>query len=171
MRGWFILALFCYTWYGNAQYIPQGWNYGLGAVANIGEQQQFGFSPRVEYAPTCYTSYLLAYDYYFSLTNPQKEGVHELSFGVNTILFNFEPTYITVGLGYMVNTSTAFEEMQKEALLFFTSGAINHGLQMKLRALIRISLPMHFFMELNVKSLGRYYDTVAIGLLYDFDLN
>jgi|GEM_PF-4403708 len=145
MRGWFILALFCSTWYGNAQYIPQGWNYGLGAVGTIGGQQQFGFSPRVEYAPTCYTS--------------------------NTILFNFDPTYITVGLGYMVNTSTAFEAMQKEALLFFTTGAINHGLQMKLRALIRMSLPMHFFIELNVKSLGRYYDAVAIGLLYDFDLN
>ena len=156
-----------------AQYIPQGVNYGIAAIGSGREEPLIGFSPRVEYAPTCYTSYMATYGYQFSLTENAltSSGFHEFSFSVNTILFNLEPVYITVGGGYMFNTSPAFDEKDTEAILFFKTGTINHGLELKLRALIRVKLPIHIFAEINIRSLGRLYDNIGVGVLYDFDLD
>ncbi len=154
-----------------AQYIPQGVNYGIAATGSFREETLLGFSPRVEYAPTCYTSYMATYGYLFPIADSTVDGIHEFSFSVNTILFNFEPTYITVGAGYMFNTSSTFDEKDNEAILFFKTGDINHGLELKLRALIRLKLPLHVFAEMNIRSLGREYDTIGVGILYDFDLD
>ncbi len=155
----------------HAQYIPDGFNFGAAITSTYQDEQLVGFSPRLEYAPTCYTSYMGTYSYQFSLTDSTIEGFHEFSYSVNTILFNFEPTYITIGGGYMFNTSSTFDEKDNDAILFFKTGDVNHGLELKLRALIRIDLPIHIFAEVNFRSLGRLYDTVGIGALYDFDLD
>ena len=171
MRGLLPLIFVLSSWAMQAQYIPQGWNYGVGLSTTLKDGYSLGLGPQVEYASTCYTSYIASYNYLFPVSEEGLPEYHEFSFGIHTILFNFNPAYITVGAGYMFNTASDFDEKDKEAILFFKTGSLNHGLLLKLRTLVQVSLPFHIFIEFNAKSLGRQYDTVGFGLLYDFDLD
>ena len=95
-------------------------------------------------------------------------GFNEVAFGVNIILFNWFPTTVTAGIGYIGNDSKIFEDIEKEAYFYFRSGSFNHGAQIKLRGIHEFSESIHLFAELNIKSLGRRYDTVGVGFVYDF---
>jgi len=154
----------------NAQYDPSAFNYGIIGAKSFGAASEIGVGARIEYASNCYTTFLGEYNRFFSLESEEDGGAYnELALGVNLILFNWYPTTITAGIGYAGNDSPNFKDVEKEAFLAFRTGSFNHGAQIKLRALHQISIPVHIFAELNIKSLGRRYDTFFIGFSYDFD--
>jgi hypothetical protein len=152
-----------------AQYDPGATNYGLVAAKSFRLENELALGARIEYAFNCYTTFLGEYNRSFAIDADQEyEGYNELAVGVNLILFNWYPTTITVGIGYMGNDSDKFEAIEKDAFLGFRTGSFNHGAQIKIRALHQISVPVHIFAEFNVKSLGRRYDTFMVGFSYDF---
>jgi len=166
----FLLLFFCITTICRAQYDPGVVNYGFVGIKTFGLDTELGAGARVEYAFNCYTTFIGEYNRTFAIgAADDYEGYNELAFGVNLILFNWYPTTITAGMGYIGNDSGIFEEIQDEAFLGFRTGNFNHGAQIKIRALHQISTPVHIFAELNVKSLGRRYDTFLIGFNYDFN--
>ncbi|WP_378177130.1 hypothetical protein [Aquimarina sp. SS2-1] len=164
------MILLCVCLMSNAQYEPSAINYGLVAIKSFGSADEIGLGARIEYAPNCYTTYLGEYNRLFSLSaDDEVEGYNELALGVNLILFNWYPTTITAGFGYIGNDSSVFEEIEDDALIAFRTGNFNHGAQIKIRALHQIAIPVHIFAELNIKSLGNQYHTFLIGFSYDFD--
>ncbi len=168
----FLFAIFAllFTVHVSAQYDPGAINYGFVGIKNFGLDNEIGLGARVEYAFNCYTTFIGEYNRSFAIgADDDYEGYNELAIGVNLILFNWYPTTITAGMGYTGNDSGIFEDIEDEAFLGITTGNFNHGAQIKIRALHQISTPVHIFAELNVKSLGRRYDTFLIGLSYDFD--
>ncbi|WP_299245697.1 hypothetical protein [uncultured Aquimarina sp.] len=166
----FVIILFCLSFTANAQYEPSAINYGLVAIKSFGTVEEVGLGARIEYASNCYTTFIGEYNRLFSIGSDQEvEGYNELALGVNLILFNWYPTTITAGFGYIGNDSSVFEEIEDDALIAFRTGDFNHGAQIKIRALHQISVPVHIFAEFNIKSLGRQYDTFLIGFSYDFD--
>ncbi|MBQ4820361.1 hypothetical protein [Aquimarina sp. MMG016] len=164
-----IIAMF-FAMHISAQYDPSAINYGLVAIKSFGFTNEVGLGARMEYAPNCYTTYMGEYNRLFSIgADEEVEGYNELALGVNLILFNWYPTTITAGMGYVGNDSSVFEDIEDDAFIAFRTGNFNHGAQIKLRALHQISIPVHIFAELNIKSLGRRYDTFLIGFSYDFE--
>ncbi|MEW7292615.1 hypothetical protein [Aquimarina sp. 2304DJ70-9] len=164
-----ILALF-FAIHSAAQYDPGAVNYGVVAIKNFGLENEAGLGARVEYAFNCYTTFIGEYNRSFAIgAEDTYEGYNELAIGVNLILFNWYPTTITAGMGYIGNDSGIFEDIEDQAFLGIRAGNFNHGAQIKIRALHQVSTPVHIFAELNVKSLGRRYDTFLIGFSYDFD--
>ncbi len=151
-----------------AQYDPGAVNYGLVGVKNLSIAGELGIGARIEYAHNCYTTYMAEYNRFLDVDGTE-EGYNEIAVGVNLILFNWYPTTITAGFGYIANTSAAFEAIEEDAFIGFTGGGLNHGAQIKLRALHQVSIPIHIFAELNLKSLGTRYHTVAVGFSYDFN--
>ncbi len=154
----------------SAQYDPGAVNYGFVAIKSFGLENEMGLGTRVEYAFNCYTTFIGEYNRTFAIgATDAYEGFNELAIGVNLILFNWYPTTITAGMGYVGNDSGIFEDIEDEAFLGFRTGNFNHGAQIKIRALHQVSIPVHIFAELNVKSLGRRYDTFLVGFSYDFN--
>lgn len=155
---------------GLSQYDISAINYGIVVIKNLGLANEAGIGVRMEYAPNCYTTYMGEYNRLFSIGAEEEiEGYNELALGVNLILFNWYPTTITAGMGYIGNDSNSFEMIEDEAFLGFRTGGFNHGAQIKIRALHQVSAPVHIFAEFNLKSLGRRYDAVLIGFSYDFE--
>ncbi|RZT00230.1 hypothetical protein [Aquimarina brevivitae] len=153
-----------------AQYEPQAWNYGLTSSKTIGIEAEVGFGVRIEYAPNCYTTYMAEYNRSFDFGDTEEDlSFNELALGVNLILFNWYPTTITAGMGYVGNNSKLITEDGDDAFLVISSETFNHGAQIKLRALHQVAIPIHIFAELNLKSLGNDFHTVLIGFSYDFN--
>ncbi|MDH7444463.1 hypothetical protein [Aquimarina sp. 2201CG14-23] len=166
----FVFLMSCVLFTAKAQYEPSAINYGLVVSKGFGLANEVGVGVRLEYATNCYTTFLGEYNRSVVIGGEEnEEGYNELGLGVNLILFNWYPTTITAGIGYVGNDSSFFENIEDDAFLAFRTGNFNHGAQIKLRALHQISVPVHIFAELNVKSLGRRYDTFLIGFSYDFD--
>lgn len=157
---------------GYGQYEPQAINYGITVSKTLGSAGELGGGTRIEYAYNCYTTFMGEYNRFFSLGDTEDieaTGYNEFAFGVNIIMFNWYPTTIMGGIGYVGNDSKFFETIEDEAFLFFKTGDIIHGVQLKIRALHQIVPPVHLFAEFNLKSTGRRYDTVSIGVSYDFE--
>ena len=150
-----------------AQYDTATINYGIDITKNLGLASEAGIGLRLEYAHNCYTTYMAEY-HYFSTFESEHENYHEVALGANLIMFNWYPTTITAGMGYIVNTSKAFEEIEDEAFIGIRTGNLNHGAQIKLRALHNVSQYMHLFTDLNIKTLGSRYHTFTLGLNYEF---
>ncbi len=164
------IAFWCGTYTASAQYDPSAVNYGLVAVKSFGLENEIAVGARIEYAFNCYTTFIGEYNRTFAINAKDGyEGFNEFALGVNLIMFNWYPTTITAGIGYMGNDSDEFERIENDAFLGFRTGNFNHGAQIKIRALHQISTPVHIFAELNVKSLGRRYDTFLVGFSYDFN--
>lgn len=165
-----ILFLLCSSYITTAQYDPGATNYGLVAIKSFGLENEIALGARVEYAFNCYTTFLGEYNRTFAIgTEDDYAEFNELALGVNLIMFNWYPTTITAGIGYIGNDSDEFEDIEDDAFLGFRTGNFNHGAQIKMRALHQISIPLHIFAEINLKSLGRRYDTFLIGFSYDFN--
>ncbi|EZH72900.1 hypothetical protein ATO12_22490 [Aquimarina atlantica] len=164
-----LTSLLCIPYISSAQYDPGATNYGFAAAKSFGLENELALGARIEYAFNCYTTFLGEYNRSFAIgADEEYEGYNELAIGVNLILFNWYPTTITAGIGYVGNDSEEFEAIEEDAFLGFRTGSFNHGAQIKIRALHQISIPVHIFVELNVKSLGRRYDTFMVGFSYDF---
>ncbi len=165
-----ITLLLCANYISTAQYDPGAINYGLTLAKIIGKEQELAIGGRIEYAFNCSTTFIGEYNRSFAIkVEKEYEGFNEFALGVNLILFNWYPTTITAGMGYIGNDSNIFKSIEDEAFLGFRTGDFNHGAQIKIRALHQIITPLHVYAELNIKSLGRRYDTLLIGFNYDFE--
>ncbi|MBP2834190.1 hypothetical protein J8281_18475 [Aquimarina sp. U1-2] len=163
------ILVWYYTFDSSGQYDPDAINYGIVAIKSFGLENEIALGARIEYASNCYTTFIGEYNRTFAInaTDTYQE-FNEFALGVNLIMFNWYPTTITAGIGYLVNDYDEFEAIQDEAFLGFRSGDFNHGAQIKMRALYQITTPIHIFAELNVKSLGRRFDTFLVGFSYNF---
>ncbi|WP_152537433.1 hypothetical protein [Aquimarina pacifica] len=171
-RIFLLMLLWCSGYVSYAQYDIGAMNYGLVASKNFGEEKEFGLGLRIEYAFNCSTTFMAEYNRSLAITsnkeNQEYEGYNEFALGVNLILFNWYPTTITAGIGYVGNDANDFEFFEDDAFLSLQTGGMIHGAQIKIRALHQLSDPIHIFGELNVKSLGSRYHTFLIGFSYDF---
>ena len=163
------VCIYCISYAAIAQYDPVAVNYGVVTTKNLGNANELGAGVRIEYAYNCSTTYMAEYTRMFSLGGEESaDGYNELALGVNLILFNWYPTTITAGFGYVVNDSSFYQEVKGDNSIGISSGDLHHGAQIKLRALHEVTSSIHIFGELNIKSLGRRYDTFLIGFSYDF---
>ena len=113
---------------------------------------------------------MVEYNRIFSLDkNTESNGYNEIALGTNLILFNWYPTTITAGMAYIGNDDPTFQSKENNATLSFQTGDLNHGVQIKLRALHHITKAIHLFGEFNIKSLGSDYHTFLIGASYNFN--
>lgn len=160
-----LLLILCGLFFltAKAQYNPGIFNYGFSLI-NTSETSVWGGGIRAEYAHNCYTTFLGELNYLHS----NKDPYAEFAAGVNLILFNFYPTTITAGVSYIVNNDNNFKEFEDEAFLVFPTANLNHGAQIKLRGLQRLSATTHLFAEVNLKSLGINYHSFSIGMNYNF---
>ena len=163
-----LLLIFFLTSKVNAQYSPSAINYGITLNKEFQSLESAGLGLRLEYAYNCFTTYIVEYNRYHSF-NEGSDSYDEFGAGINLILFNYFPTTITAGIGYIVNGDSNFEEEEDNATLFFRTGNLNHGAQIKLRALHKISSHVHLFAEANLKSLGNKYHNFLIGFNYEFN--
>jgi len=153
----------------SAQYDIDAMNYGVMLTKNAGNAEEIGVGIRAEYAFNCSTTFLAEFNHSFALGDDKSfTSYNDWGIGVNVILFNWYPTTITAGMGYTGNDSKDFENVEDEAFLSIVAGSINHGAQVKIRALHQLSEAVHIFAEANVKSLGNRYHTFGIGISYDF---
>ncbi|UZO80907.1 hypothetical protein NBT05_00115 [Aquimarina sp. ERC-38] len=151
------------------QYDINSFNYGISANKLFAVGEEIGVGVRAEYAFNCATTFLAEVNRSILFSeNNNEQSYNEVALGINLILFNWYPTTITAGMGYIGNDASFFEEIEEDAYLSFITGSFNHGAQIKIRALYQVSPPLHIFIEGNVKSLGRRFDTVAIGFNFDF---
>ena len=152
-----------------SQYDINSFHYGISINKNLGQAKEIGVGLRAEYAMNCSTTFIAEYNRSFFIDSENnQEGYNEVALGANIILFNWYPTTITAGIGYIGNDSSIFKSIEDNAYLSFRTGSFNHGAQIKLRGIQELTESLHLFGELNIKSLGRRYDTVVIGLSYDF---
>lgn len=170
-KNYLLFALLCTVITVSAQYEPKAWNYGLTASKTIGYESEVGIGARIEYALNCYTTYMAEYNRSIEFSTTDEDlSFDEIALGVNLILFNWYPTTITAGMGYVGNNSALIKDNNDDdAFLVLSSGNFNHGGQIKLRALHQLSIPLHIFAEINIKSLGSDYHTLLIGFSYDFN--
>ena len=164
----FIIFVFFNT--TQAQYNPGAFHYGIVGVKGLESIDEVGLGARVEFAYNCYNTFLVEYNRLFSVGDADgNNGYNEIGINTNLILFNWYPTTITAGMGYIGNDDSNFERREDDATLSFRTGDINHGVQIKLRALHHLTKAVHLFGEFNVKSLGRNYHTFLVGFSYDFN--
>lgn len=161
MKLFLLLSVFplCFL---QAQYDPGAITYGGGLHKNIWSKS-YGAGARLEYAKNCYTTFLGE----VNLSNNSNDIDGELVSSVNLILFNFYPTTITAGMGFLLNFDEDFVE-NESSFLVFENENVQFGALMKFRALHKVSSPVHIFVEVNFRSLGKEYHTVNIGYNYNF---
>ena len=153
----------------HAQYDINSFNYGLTVNKILAVGEEVGVGVRAEYAFNCSTTFLAEYNRSFVFAeNRTSESFNEVALGVNLIVFNWYPTTITAGMAYIGNDASFFESIKDDAYLYFSNGSFHHGAQIKIRALYQVSPPLHIFIEGNLKSLGRRFDTIQLGFNFDF---
>lgn len=163
------IGCFLFSQIAIAQYDAAAINYGLSIGKGFGLQSEYTAGARVEYAYNCFNTFIWEYNRALEIGDSNGySGHNEFGFSLNLILFNWYPTTITAGMGYVLNDSKIFKDIEEEALLSFRTGKYNHGAQIKIRALYRLSKSSHLFAEVNAKTLGRRYDTFLVGYSYDF---
>lgn len=152
-----------------AQYNPGAFHYGVVGIKGFESTSEFGAGIRAEFAYNCYNTFMLEYNRMVFLSNDNENSdYNEIALGTNLILFNWYPTTITAGMGYIGNDDPTFQNKENNAVLSFQTGDFNHGVQIKVRALHHITRAIHLFGEFNIKSLGSDYHTFLIGASYDF---
>ena len=165
-----LLVFFSFFFEINAQYNPGIFNYGIVAIKGANSVSEIGGGLRVEFAYNCYNTFMVEYNRLFSVaSNNENSGYNEVVLGTSLILFNWNPTTVTAGMGYVVNNDSDFKNKVDEANLVFQTESLNHGVQIKLRGLHKLSRSIHVFGEFNLKSLGADYHNFLIGLNYEFN--
>lgn len=140
---------------------------GVGAIISIGLQEEVGFDIRSQYTTsTKKTSYIAEYNRFFIRESENREVHNEISLSYNKQLFHWETLSLTAGVGYVGNDYEVLSRAEDTSGLFFSTRNFNHGAELKFRGLYDINTSIQLFVELNLKSFGRRYDTFAFGLTY-----
>ena len=146
-------------------------DFGLGAVISVGLQEEAGFDIRFQYTNSTKIKAVIAeYNRFFVKEFENTQVYNELAASYNLRLFNWETLSITAGVGYVVNDYKVLSRARDTSTLFFSTGDVNHAGFLKLRGLYNITTPIHVFVELNLKSFGKRYDTFIFGLTYSLGI-
>ncbi len=165
-----ILLLF-FTKTIQGQYDRGTIDFGLGAVISVGLQEEIGFDARLQFTTlTEKYRYLVAYNRYFISETQNREVLNELEADFMIQVVTYEGLKLDAGIGYVVNDYRLLKNARDTSNLFINSGRYNHGLQLKMRGAYQLFLPVDVFLELNLKSFGRRYDTIVFGLTYSIGI-
>jgi len=171
IKNLFLFLPVLYTSALFSQYENGSVDLGLGAIISVGLQEEVGFDIRFQYtSPTEKDAYIAEYNRYFIKELENTEVYNELGASYNIRLFYWEALSITGGIGYVGNDYRVLSRAEDTSNLFFSTGSFNHGAQLKFRGLYQITMPIHIFAELNLKSFGRRYDTFSFGMTYSLGI-
>lgn len=171
MKKFFTLLVFISSIHVFSQYERGSVDFGLGAVISVGLQEEAGFDIRLQYTSASKISnYIGEYNRFFVKEFENTEVYNEFMATYNLRLFHWETLSITGGAGYVVNDYEVLNRAEDTSSLFFKTGNINHAGLLKLRGLYNITTPIHIFIEFNLKSFGKRYDTVVFGLTYSLGI-
>ena len=147
-------------------------DFGLGVIISVGLQEEVGFTIRSQYTTSSQkTRYIAEYNRYFIKELENTEVYNELGFTYNLRLVDWETISVSGGIGYIGNNYEILNIAEDTSKLFFSTGSFNHGAELKFRGMYkRIAMPVAVFVELNLKSFGRRYDTFAFGLTYSLSI-
>lgn len=153
------------------QYEHGSIDFGLGAVISVGLQEEVGFDVRFQYtSATERNTYIAEYNRFFIKEVNNTDVYNEVGFSYNIRLIHWESLSITGGVGYIGNDYQVLNRAEDTSRLFFSTGNFNHAVLLKFRGLYRITDPIHIFVEFNLKSFGKRYDTVILGLTYSLGI-
>lgn len=140
---------------------------GMGALLSVGLQEETGFDIRVQYTSTSQKNSVTGeFNRYFRKEFENTETFNEAIITYNRRIYQWETIRFTGGVGYALNNYPLATNATDTSNLFFTTGSLNHGANLKLQGSILLIEPVSLFVEVNAKSFGRRYDTVAFGLVY-----
>ncbi|MFD2565324.1 hypothetical protein [Aquimarina rubra] len=146
-------------------------DFGLGAVISVGLQEEVGFDIRFQYTSSSRkTTYVAEYNRFFIKELENTRAFNDVGLSYNLRLIQWESLSITGGIGYVGNDYEVLSRAEDTSNLFFSTGNFNHGVGLKFRGLYNITNPIHLFVELNLKSFGRRYDTFGFGLTYSLGI-
>ncbi|GAA3522143.1 hypothetical protein GCM10022393_40850 [Aquimarina addita] len=172
MKRLFFLVFFLFYWISYTQQFEHGSvDFGLGAVISVGLQEEVGFDIRFQYTtPNQKNTYLTEYNRFFVRELENTEVYNEFGITYNIRLIHWESLSITGGAGYIGNDYRVLSRAEDTSSLFFTTGNFNHAAFLKFRGLYQVTNPIHVFAEFNLKSFGKRYDTVILGLTYSLGI-
>ncbi len=146
-------------------------DFGMGAVISVGLQEEIGFDARIQFTTlTEKYRYLIAYNRYFISETQNREILSELDASFMIKAITYLGIKLDAGVGYIINDYRLLKNARDTSNLFITSGRYNHGLQLKMRGAYQLFLPVDVFLELNLKSYGRRYDTIVFGVTYSIGI-
>lgn len=161
------LFFFGFTIKTYSQYDRGSIDFGLGVAISVGLQEEIGFDIRAQYtSANKITAYILEYNRFFRKYAENTEVYNEFAVSYNARLWDWERFNITGGVGYIGNDYIILNKAEDTSGLFFTTGNFNHGAQFKLRGIYRVDTSIHLFVEGNLKSFGRRYDSFIFGVTY-----
>lgn len=162
MRVFLILLLF------SNLLSAQAIDFGGGATLSVGLQDEWAVNMRAQYHEEKQWSYLAEYNLFFrrDVTTQNTETFSEFAASINYQLLEFGKISILGGLGYTANNFEMNKKDPDASNLFFETGKLNHGAQLKFLGFLPLGKAFKLFAELNLKSFGRRYDTFTFGLIY-----
>lgn len=167
----YILTLLVSTFMLSQDYERGSIDFGLGAVISVGLQEEVGFDIRFQYTSSSKkATYIAEYNRFFIKELENTRAFNDMGLSYNIRLVQWEHLSITGGIGYVGNDYEVLSRAEDTSNLFFSTGNFNHGAGLKFRGLYNIITPVHIFVELNLKSFGRRYDTFAFGLTYSLGI-
>ncbi|TGV01491.1 hypothetical protein [Flavivirga rizhaonensis] len=145
-------------------------DFGVGAAISVGLQEEVGFDMRLQYQPsTKKSTYIAEYNRFFVKEFENTEVYNEFGITYNIRLMHWNALSITGGVGYIGNDYKILSRAEDTSSLFFSTGNFNHAAALKFRGLYDIN-PIQVFVEFNLKSFGKRYDTVILGLTYSLGI-
>lgn len=150
----------------NAQ--NSSFDFGAGAIISVGFQEEWGVDIRAHFHTNEKLSFSGAYNLFFrrDVTSQNTETFNEVALNVNYKLMEIIAISIFGGVGYVGNNFEMNHRDLDTSKLYFESGNINHGAQIKFLGTLPLGTHINIFAEMNLKSFGRRYDTFAFGLVY-----
>ena len=162
-----LLCAFCFLAGKTAAQNPS-FDFGPGAVISVGFQDEWALDVRTHYRAREKWIFSGEYNLFFrrDVTSQNTESFTEIALTANYKLFDISGISVYGGIGYTGNNFDVNESDPDTSTLYFETGNINHGAQIKFLGILPLGKRIKLFSELNLKSFGRRYDTFAFGLLY-----
>ncbi|GAA3629693.1 hypothetical protein [Flavivirga jejuensis] len=171
MKTVFLTLIWFICFFSFSQHYENGSiDFGVGAVISVGLQEEVGFGVRLQYQSSTNTqTYIAEYNRFFVKEFENTEVYNEFGITYNVRLMYWDAFSITGGVGYIGNDYRILSRAEDTSSLFFSTGNFNHAAALKFRGLCHIN-PIHVFVEFNLKSFGKRYDTVIFGLTYSLGI-
>ena len=153
---------------GFSCYAQKSIDFGLGTSVSIGFQNEWALQLKSQYHFQEKWALYADYNLYFrrDVEAQNTEKYHEFGLGANYKIISFSNIDLYGGAGYLVNNFPIQNNNPDTSNLYFTTGSLNHSAQLKLAGTYPLGKKTLIYSELNIKSLGRRYDTFAFGLIY-----
>ena len=167
MKRVVLLLFFLISLHSKAQGEKGAIDFGIGGIVSIGVQEELGFDLKFAFQPNEQPfDILTGYSRYFVKQLQNQKVFNQLEIAFNYDVYAYEPLVFSVGMGYLLNDYELLRGARDTSDLFVSSGNFNHGMLLKFRAEYYTLGNIIFFTEATIKSYGRRYDTIGVGLFY-----